>query len=381
MHPMRYFYLLLIILAVSFSLSASTTLNMMSGGIQRDLIIHLPPTYMPGQHLPVVFNFHGYTSTAAEQEIYSGMDANADTNNYIVIYPDGISNSWNVGWTGAYRSGVNDVGFVSDMIDTLYHLYSIDLTRVYATGLSNGGFLSHRLACELEYRIAAIAAVSGTLTDSTYVYCHPTRIMPIMHIHGTVDPIVPYTGLASSRSVEQTIAFWVSQNTCTTPGDTTDLPNTNLADNSTVQKIDYPVCLNSTRVLFYKITGGGHTWPNGTIDITPFGNTNRDMDGNTEIWNFFKQYSWSGATLGINTIPNEPATVKAYPNPFGDEIQIESSLRIDEVEVFNVLGERVYSHPEGAPTTSIDLSGLDKGIYLLKVSGKDYTHTERICKN
>ncbi len=378
---MRSIYLSLILLAVSLSLSASTTLTMMSGGIQRDLIIHLPPTYTPGQHLPVVFNFHGYTSTAAQQETYSGMDANADTNNYIVIYPDGISNSWNVGWTGNYWTGVDDVRFVSDMIDTLYHLYSIDLTRVYATGLSNGGFLSHRLACELEYRIAAIAAVSGTLTDSTYVYCHPTRIMPIMHIHGTSDPIVAYTGVPSSRSVEQTIAFWVNKNTCGTPGDTTDLPNTDLADNCTVQKIDYPICNNNTRVLFYKITGGGHTWPNGTTDITVFGNTDHDMDGNTEIWNFFKQYSWSGATLGIKVINDQPATVKAYPNPFGDEIQIESSHRIDEVEVFNILGERVYYSPENLMITSIHLDRLDRGIYLLKVSGKDYNYVERISKN
>ena len=308
------------------------------------------------------------------------MDNTADANNFIVVYPDGIANEWNVGWTGTYGTGVNDVGFVSAIIDTLYQLYSIDFNRVYACGLSNGGYLSHRLACELENRIAAVAPVSGTLTDSTLFYCHPTRKMPIMHMHGTADPIVPYGGLTGSLSTEQTISFWLNKSTCNTPGDTTDVPNTNTTDGSTVQKIDYPVCANGVRILLCKITGGGHTWPGGSVDVPAFGNTNRDIDANTEMWNFFKQYTLN-STTDVDLTPVPETYIRVFPNPVKDEIKIEAGGKIEHLEVYNVLGERVITQTPVAVNALLHLATLESGIYFLKISSNDFTHTERICKN
>lgn len=369
----------LVLLSTLFSgLSASTTLTMNYGGIQRSFIVHVPTGNVTNP--PLVFNFHGYTSTASQQELYTAMDNTADANHFMVVYPDGIGNAWNVGWTGTYGTGVDDVGFVSAMIDTLHLLYNIDLTRVYSTGLSNGGYLSHRLACELENRIAAIAAVSGTLTDSTWFYCHPSRIMPIMHIHGTTDPIVPYAGVTGALSTEETINFWLNKNTCSTPGDTTNIPNTNTSDGSTAQSINYPNCAEGTRVLFYKITGGGHTWPNGVVDISAFGNTNRDMDANTEIWNFFKQYSNPTAT-GISPVAEDMVEVKVYPNPFNDEIKIEANNRIELIELFNILGEKIFSQSSNLTSTTINLCSKLAGLYVVKVSGKDFSYAERVCKN
>jgi polyhydroxybutyrate depolymerase len=358
--------------------STTVTLTMQHGGIQRDFIVHLPTSYATGQHLPMVLNFHGYTSNASQQELYTKMDNTADANNFIVVYPNGIGNAWNVGWTGTYGTGIDDVGFTSAIIDTMQLLYGIDLNRVYATGLSNGGYLSHRLACELENRIAAIAAVAGTLTDSTYVHCNPGRIMPIMHIHGTADPIVDYNGAPTARSTEETINFWLGKNSCSTPGDTTDVPNTNIADGCSAQRINYPNCANGTRVLFYKINNGGHTWPNGLVDIASFGYTNRDFDGTTEIWNFFSQYSLNGTT-GVNEQLADPV-IKVYPNPFNSALKVEATESIERLEIYNLLGEKVFSQT-GNVTGVTNLSSLNQGIYFLKVSVGGRSHMQPIIKN
>jgi polyhydroxybutyrate depolymerase len=290
-----------------------------------------------------------------------------------------VNATWNVGFFGTYGTGVDDVGFVSKMIDTLSGLYGIDLNRVYACGLSNGGYLSHRLACELNNRIAAIAAVSGTLTDSTAFYCTTTKKVPIMHIHGTADPIVAYTGVVSTLSVEQTIQFWLDKNSCSVPGDTTDLPDTAPLDSSNVQKIDYTHCLNSTEVLFYKITGGGHTWPGGLVDIPSFGPTNRDIDASTEIWNFFSRYSLSNP-LGVEAPQKDLANVSVYPNPVSNYLRIESNELMTTLEIQNVVGERVLSLEISNTALEVDLGALSKGLYLLKVLGRDFSVTKKIYK-
>lgn len=378
MKPLIPFITALLISSTCFA--TTSTLYMSYGGLTRDFIVHLPTGYVQGQHLPVVLNFHGYTSNAAEQELYSGMDNTADQNNFIVVYPDGISNSWNVGWTGAYGTGVDDVGFTGKIIDTLIQLYGIDTNRVYSTGLSNGGFLSHRLACEMSSRIAAIAAVSGTLTDSTAYYCNPQRLMPIMHIHGTADPIVPYNGLTGSLSTEQTINFWLARETCSTPGDTTNVPDTNTGDGSTVQKIDYIHCSASNEVLFYKITGGGHTWPGGTLTISQFGNTNRDIDASQEIWNFFNRYTLSGPT-GITEQAQNQTTINLYPNPATSDLKIESTVEIDRAELINVLGQVVLSKQINAANATINLSDIAGGIYFVKMYSGGFSITRKICKN
>src|ERR1019366_354154 len=257
---------LVLVLCLHAGLFAQTLLDSISfGGVMRDFLVHLPPGFSNSQHLPLVFNLHGTPSDAGQEEFYSRMSITADTNNFIVVYPDGLGNQWNVGFNSPYASGVDDVGFISKIIDTMAQLYNIDLTRVYSCGMSDGGFMSHRLACELENRIVAIAAVSGLPTDSTAFHCTHTRNIPVMQIHGTADPLVPYAGFQSGDtgfySVEQTIDFWLNKDQCSFVSDTTFLPDINTYDSSTVQKIHYGSCGSSTEVLFYKIIGGGHSWP------------------------------------------------------------------------------------------------------------------------
>jgi polyhydroxybutyrate depolymerase len=140
---------------IGFSQTYSFTHN----SIVRSYIVHLPTGYVASTQYPLVINMHGYTSTAAQQQAYSQMDVVADTGKFIVVYPDGVNNAWNAGF--GTNPTIDDVGFLSTLIDTMKAKFSVDALKVYSCGLSNGGFMSFRLACELENKIAAIAPVAG----------------------------------------------------------------------------------------------------------------------------------------------------------------------------------------------------------------------------
>lgn len=166
--------------------------------------------------------------------------------------------------------------------------YDIDLNRVYSTGMSMGGFMSYRLACELSERIAAIASVTGLLAAFP---CTPARPLPVLQIHGTADGTVPYSGVSS------TISFWVGENNCPVSPVITNLPDINSTDASTVTKSYYGFCDDSTEVILYTVNNGGHTWPDAAINI---GVTNRDFNANSEVWNFFKKYALENEESGCS---------------------------------------------------------------------------------
>ena len=371
------FFLLLFFYSGLFSQTLVDSISF--GGVMRDFLVHLPPGFSNNQHLPLVFNLHGTPSDGGEEEFYSGMSFTADSNNFVVVYPDGLGNQWNVGFNSPYHSGVDDVGFISKIIDTMAQLYNIDLTRVYSCGMSDGGFMSHRLACELENRIVAIAAVSGVPTDSTAFYCTHTRNIPVMQIHGTADPLVPYAGIQSGDtgfySVEQTIDFWLTKDQCSFVSDTTFLPDIDPNDSSTVQKIHYGSCGSSTEVLFYKIIGGGHSWPDAPLDYI-YGPTNRDINASQEIWNFFKQFQ--NVAAGIAEPVQANVELNIYPNPFTGDLKIESDHQIGHIELLNVLGEKVFAAEVNSIKTLLHFPSMQKGIYFVKVEGENFMEVRKI---
>lgn len=164
-------------------------------GLQRSYELHVPPNYDGTTPLPLVVNFHGLTSFGTQQQGFSEMDATADERGFIVAYPNGIDNSWNAGMCcpTAADDNIDDVGFARAVVEDLGGRGCIDRARVYATGMSNGGFLSHRLACEAADMFAAAAPVAGMLLlDSAE--CQPSRPISIIHFHGTADTIVGYEG-------------------------------------------------------------------------------------------------------------------------------------------------------------------------------------------
>lgn len=352
------------------------TLTMSYQNTNRDFIVYLPNGYAQGAHLPVVFNLHGYTSNASQQIFYSKMYLTADSNNFIMVAPNGLNNSWNAGFAPPYNSFPDDVGFISKIIDTLYQLYTIDLTRVYACGMSNGGFLSYRLACDLENRIAAVASVTGSISTLTATNCMLARKVPVLQIHGTADPLVDYHGATGYYGIEQLIDFWRAKNQCTQTNDTVFVADINTTDSSTVQQIRYRSCDNGTEVWLYKVIGGGHSWPQAPIEYI-YGPTNKDMDASQEIWDFFKKFTLNGpARIAQNT---PPVSMTIFPNPAANFLAIECSAEIKRIEIWNTIGEKLQEL-NNRTTWQIPLAEIPAGIYLLKAEGNNFTATKRFIK-
>ena len=262
--------------------------------MERAFIVYVPKIYKEGTKVPLLFNFHGYTSKAKDQMWYGEFREIADTANFIIAYPMGTKDSannthWNVGWA---KPTTDDVAFTSALIDSLSADYSIDQKRIYSTGMSNGGFMSFKLACELSDRIAAVASVAGSMQPYTLKNAKPSHPMPILQIHGDADGLVPYEGNSKwTRPIESLISDWTSFNKITTKPVVVNLPDTDPDDESTVVKTTYQNQNNCVEVIHYKVIGGDHAWPGAMI---PLDGTNYDFDASEVIWEFLSKYNMDG---------------------------------------------------------------------------------------
>ncbi len=257
-------------------------------GLNREYTVFLPKNYQ--ENMPVVINLHGSNISMSGWMKLTRMNNVADTAGFIVVYPLAVdfgSNSRN--WRKS-----EEVGFISALIDTLETKYNIDMSKVYCTGGSAGGFLTYRLLGELGHRFAAVAPVIGQFFSNATNW-KPTQFTPLLIINGTMDQIVPYfrDATGSGWSVEKTINYLVQYNNCSLQADTLLLPDNDTTDNSTIEKISWTNCSDNISIIHYKVIGGGHTWPGGNNDGIPniYGNLNNDINGSAEIWNFFKNYS------------------------------------------------------------------------------------------
>lgn len=254
-----------------------------SGGRDRTAYVHLPLGYDPTRPSPVVLLFHGLTMNARWQADVSDVDAVADLHGFVAVYAEGTSvpQGWNAGdcCAPASTSGVDDVAFVATLLDRLEAELCVDADRVFATGFSNGGFLSHRLGCELSDRIAAIGPVSGVLGVAD---CAPSRPMPVMHVHGTSDLIVPYAGggVTGFRGAQASVDAWASRNQCP-PGAPAQVLA--IGDSRCEQRVG---CADGADVVLCTVAGGGHQWPGGD-GIPGGGHTSTDLHGTLELWRFF----------------------------------------------------------------------------------------------
>jgi polyhydroxybutyrate depolymerase len=258
-----------------------------SGGLPRVANVHIPEGYDPTVGTPLVLNIHGFTSDAVEEALLTNMTPKADAENFVVVYPYGTGVpgelSWNAGACcgTAAATNVNDIGFVSDLIDYAEQQLCIDPSRVFATGMSNGGFLSHTIGCELADRVAAIAPVAGVDGMPT---CTPSRPVPVMHFHGTADPLVPWNGdaLLGFISVPDSIAGWAQRDGCTgSPVQTYANGNSTCAT--------YQQCAGGADVTLCTIAGGGHTWPGG-LPVPVLGMTTTDISATDAMWTFFQAH-------------------------------------------------------------------------------------------
>jgi len=247
---------------------------------QRSFIVHVPPNFdYETQSLPLVFVLHGYTSQAPIIRQYSGFDQIADQENFIVVYVQGITDTfgntgWNVNVVASFL-GVDDVGFFKALIKYFKASYNIDSNNIFSSGMSLGGFMSYRLACELD-EINSIGSVTGSMAG--YYQCNPPKKSSIIHFHGTADRTVPYDGVEWSLSARGAHSFWKAHNTCNSQVEI-NLPDFNGDGRITKRLISYD-CDEDKAVELYSLEGEGHLWWSR--------NWGHDINTSELIWQFFK---------------------------------------------------------------------------------------------
>ena len=233
-----------------------------SGGLDRTYLIHVPASYDPQKPVPLILVLHGATQSPASAERMSKMSQKSESENFIVVYPSGTGRlpTWNSGSCCAYamKNHIDDIAFLSSLINKLETDYSIDRKRIFVTGISNGGMMSYRVGCELSDKVAAIAPVEGALD----VECKPTAPVSVLIFHGTADHLVPFNGgstpfqMGSKRSdtpVSEAVQFWVKHDACST--------GPKHEETSEVHTEVYSACKSGSSVVLYAIQGGHHSWP------------------------------------------------------------------------------------------------------------------------
>ncbi len=265
-------------------------------GEKRRYIVYTPPSY--GTHhdrkYAVVLNFHGGGMTMAEQMLYSRMNDAADTHDFIVVYPQGLRQDWNVGFETSYRDGNDDVGFTEALLDQLEQDFRVDRGRIYATGLSRGGFFTHRLAAELSHRVAAIAAVGAPLpvpVEELQMPRGPALPVGVMLVHGTADRVVMYDGKEGGYlSASASHAYWSRRNGLAGAAESTRRIDRDPGDSTTVTILESGDGRHAAALV--TIHGGGHTWAGAApFNIgLPLGRTSREIDLNAIVWRFLDMH-------------------------------------------------------------------------------------------
>lgn len=349
---------LLFFLVVPSAMRAQTVADsILHDGIYRTYRLYVPPGFAPSENPALVFNLHGLGSNAEQQEAYSLMNDVALLERFLVCYADGENNSWNLG-----LGQVDDVGLIGALIDRFTLTHNVDPQRVYSCGMSQGGYFSFVLSCQLADRIAAIATVSASMAQGLSAFCNPPRPVPVFMINGTADAIVPYTGGVQNIAVNDAIAHWVAHNGCATPAVISPIPDAAPTDGCMASRADFGGCTQGTEVDLIAVTGGGHTWPGATI---PIGVTCQDFDASTEIWLFFERFTLNGAV----TMREAPLSFSSvHPVPTDQTLTVrlrdaeQSYLSMTDAVGRIILGSVVV---DGA---RLDVSGLPAGRYTATIS-------------
>jgi len=294
-------------------------------GRVRSYHVYLPGTLPAGKAVPLLIGLHGGLGHGTQFEANSGFDHIADANRFIVVYPDGTpipalpaGRVWNAGGCCAAaaedRDDVDDVGYISALIDRLKRTYRIDDGRVFATGHSNGAMLSYRLACELSTKVVAIGVQSGALFQTD---CHPTKAVSVLAIHGTADQNVPITGGVGTHALSG-VAFpspadgpatWARLDRCPAPTIAADPANRDVTTQA------WAPCRNGTKVRWITVKGANHAWM-GHPSASPasaalVGTPYQRFDSSKAIWAFLASVPrrTSSGLLDISAMPPALSTM------------------------------------------------------------------------
>jgi polyhydroxybutyrate depolymerase len=275
-------------------------ISLTAGGAAHPVRVFVPSAYA-GSPLPVVIDWHGLGSNGPQQAMYSGYESVAEAEGFIVVHPTGVadvaggSNSWQL--FPAPGRERDDLAFAGGLIDELVADWCADAARVYSTGMSNGGFFTARLICEMADRIAAAVSVAGTYHPDS---CHPARDVPYIAIHGTDDKVVPYDGGESTLMspdapdevrvfFEQVIPDEFNEFALDAGCDAT--VDSDVGED--VTRHEYTGCDGDGPMIFYEVRGGGHTWPSSPMAALTegvLGYTTDDIDATRDGWAFMSQF-------------------------------------------------------------------------------------------
>lgn len=352
---------LLLLFFATYSSAQLTNETIDVDGVQREFLLYLPTGFDAStETLPLVIIYHGLGGNASQMTT-AGFNQIADTARIIVMYPEGLPNgfgqaAWNNG-TGA-SSSANDLGFTSKMMDLAVLQYNADNSRLYCTGFSMGSIMSYHLACNMNQRVAAIGCMAGTMATSDIANCVPTYSTPVIHLHGTADPTVPYDSnpLPTLSLVPETIDFWKNAKSCGTTADSTQIANT-ASDGYTTDRFVYNGCNDDESLELWRTNGAGHDYLFQPVNDLTYG---------IEVWLFLRKWSHSSPqAAGLEV--NQEIEVGIFPNPSNGLITIETSFDFSTVELFDLSGKKVKS-VRNTGNVNFDFSGVDAGYYLVKLS-------------
>jgi polyhydroxybutyrate depolymerase len=269
-----------------------------AGGKMRNYLLHVPPSYNAREKMPLVIILHGGGGSAKSMAEVTGMNAKADEAGFIAVYPGGTGPlsderilTWNAGTCCGYalENNVDDVGFIRQLIAELEKNLAVDASRIYAAGISNGGMMSYRLACELADKIAAIAPVAGAMGMAG---CVPANPVSVIIFHGTADEHVLYEGGAPlkiidthpriDKPVSYAVDFWVDVNGCSR--------EVKKETSGNIIKETYSGGKNGTAVVLYTIVGGKHAWPGGKAGWLGGDTPIQEISATNLMWDFFASH-------------------------------------------------------------------------------------------
>jgi polyhydroxybutyrate depolymerase len=271
--------------------------ELVSGGLTRTFLSVSPKG--PGP-FPLVIALHGRLGTGAQMSRLSRLTPIAQREGFIVVYPDGIDRSWADarGTSSASKLGVDDVAYLSALIDEFVAHRHADPARVFVVGMSNGGFMALTLACRLADKVAAVGSVTGLMGAELATQCAPSRPVAVALVLGDADPIVPFVGgeLAGGRGptigAEDVFATWQRLDACPTAPVVTPLSDLDPDDGTRVERREAEGCRDQTAVRLDVVHGGGHGWPLGDRYLPEafIGKTSRDLDASQSWWDFVKRF-------------------------------------------------------------------------------------------
>ncbi len=299
------FVLSLTLLCASLSPGRAETFfdSIESGGRERTFIVVTPESAKRREKLPTVIALHGALMKGASMKRIFGLDELAERDRFAVVYPDGIRRHWRDGRPGA-ASGSEDVRFIRQLADHMVRSGLADPDRLYLVGVSNGGMLTYRIACEAPGVFAAYAAVIANMPERVAESCRRKGSAPMLIINATHDPVIPWDGGDIGRfrsrgevlSTPDTVAFWRRYNRCSEKSETKPLPDKDRTDGSTVLAKQYIDCKSDAAVVLLTVEGGGHLPPGAQVGDRPLlqsilgGPANQDISAADVSWKFFKRF-------------------------------------------------------------------------------------------